>query len=204
VTPGAALRARREALGQTLAEVASATRIPLEHLRAIEADKMDALPAGPYASAYVAALEEHLGVTVTVEPAPPPPLTGPPLRFVRWIALTSLAAMVAAIGWQVAASRGASLPAVPAEPPAPVRDQHLVVTTRRTVDLAVTVDGEERLRRQVPGGQTLTFDAFDRIEVAVPAVDAVRLEHNGRLIVPQGRQDHPRTLVFVDDAGAGA
>lgn len=200
---GAALRARREELGRSLAEVASATRIPIEHLRAIEEERLDDLPAGPYAAAYVAALEEHLDTTVSAPSGPQPPVSGLPLPIVRAIAVLSLLAMAAAILWQVAATRDAR-PAVATEPAVPVRDERVVLVTRRTVELAVRVDGEEKLRRIVPGGETLTFEAFDRIEIDLPAVDAVRIEHNGATVVPQGRQDHFRTLVFIDDVGTGA
>ncbi len=202
--PGATLRARREELGRSLVEVASATRISIEHLMAIEADRFEDLPAGPYAAAYVAALEEHLDTVVVMPSAPPVPARGLPLSLVRGIAFSSLVAMFLAIVWRVASSHPAPQARQEAVSAAPQRDQHLVLTTRRTIDLAVRVDGEERVRRQVPGGQSLTFDAFERIEVDVPAVDAVRLEHNGRGVVPQGRQDHPRTIVFVDDLGTGA
>ncbi|MBA2322238.1 MAG: hypothetical protein H0V89_13920, partial [Deltaproteobacteria bacterium] len=162
------------------------------------------LPAGPYAAAYVAALEEHLDTTVSAAPPPAAPPRGIPLRGVRWIAAGALVAMLASIAWQIAAIQGATLPPIPTQPAAPVRDQRVVLVTRRTVEVAVRVDGEEKVRRIVPGGETLTFEAFDRVEVDLPAVDAVRVEHNGATIVPQGRQDHPRTLVFADDAGSGA
>ena len=37
------------------------------------------------------------------------------------------------------------------------------------------------------------------IVLEVMSTGALRLEYNGERIVPQGRQDEPRTLVFVND-----
>ncbi|MEY2883491.1 MAG: hypothetical protein RL490_1215, partial [Pseudomonadota bacterium] len=50
---GAMLAAAREASGLTLEEIAKDTRVPVRHLRALEADQHDALPALPYAIGFV-------------------------------------------------------------------------------------------------------------------------------------------------------
>ncbi len=50
---GRLLTGAREALGRSLEDIASETRVPLRHLRALEADEHDALPALPYAQGFV-------------------------------------------------------------------------------------------------------------------------------------------------------
>ncbi|OYU15453.1 MAG: XRE family transcriptional regulator [Alphaproteobacteria bacterium PA4] len=50
---GAMLAEARAASGLTLEEIAKDTRVPLRHLRALEADQHDALPALPYAIGFV-------------------------------------------------------------------------------------------------------------------------------------------------------
>lgn len=54
-TPGAKLRAAREALGLSLAEVATRTRIALRQLEAVERDDYAALPGIPYAVGFARA-----------------------------------------------------------------------------------------------------------------------------------------------------
>ena len=54
-TPGAKLRAAREAAGLSLAEVATRTRIALRQLEAVERDDYAALPGIPYAVGFARA-----------------------------------------------------------------------------------------------------------------------------------------------------
>ncbi|UVO51447.1 DUF4115 domain-containing protein [Sphingomonas sp. SUN019] len=54
-TVGERLRAKREALGLSLAEVAARTRVPLRHLEAIEAADFAGLPSATYAVGFVRA-----------------------------------------------------------------------------------------------------------------------------------------------------
>jgi len=49
-------------------------------------------------------------------------------------------------------------------------------------------------------GTTREYASYDKIEILVPGAGSVTLDHNGRAIVPQGLQDTPRRLTFVDDA----
>ncbi|NCG22234.1 MAG: hypothetical protein GWP91_24725, partial [Rhodobacterales bacterium] len=63
------IRTKRQATGQTVEEVSERTRIPVAHLIAIEDERLQDLPAGPYASAYLRTLETHLGLPVGT-PAP--------------------------------------------------------------------------------------------------------------------------------------
>ena len=199
---GAAIRKRREALGSSLEAVAAATRIPVAHLEAIEAERLDELPAGPYAAAYVRALCAHLGIedssSEDVAPLPATPPQGAPLWFVRGLAgasILALAGLVVSLIWERIA---AELPAVP-ESAAP--EQQLVIVARQTTRLRVEADGTELLDREVAGGEKLEFAARERLEVDVRATSHVRIEWNGVVMVPQGRQDAPRKLVFVDDRG---
>ena len=59
---GARLAAARVAAGVELVDIARDTRIPLRHLRAIEADAHDELPALPYSIGFVKSLARAVGV----------------------------------------------------------------------------------------------------------------------------------------------
>lgn len=61
-TAGAQLAAARRAAGLELADIARTTRVPLRHLKAIEADNHDALPALPYAQGFVRAYAKAVGL----------------------------------------------------------------------------------------------------------------------------------------------
>lgn len=199
---GAAIRKRREALGYSLQEVAAATRIPLAHLKAIEHERHDELPAGPYAAAYVRALCAHLGLeepsSDEVVPMPATPPQGAPLWFVRGLAGASIVALVGIVLSLIWERVRAELPALPnpAEP-----EMHLKILARQTTHLRVTADGVEVMDRELPGGERKEFEARERLEVELRATSQVRIEWNGVVVVPQGRQDAPRKLVFLDDRG---
>jgi transcriptional regulator with XRE-family HTH domain len=202
---GAAIRARRESLGLTLDAVASATRISVAHLEALEEDRLDDLPPGPYAGAYLRAVCHELGLDDPLElgdditPIPAEPPQGAPLWLVRALAglsLLALLALLASLAWERV---GPSL----AMPVARAPDQHLRVAAQRPTRLRVEVDGEPALDRRVERGEKLSFHAADRLAIRVEATSHVRLEWNGAVLVPQGRQDVPRELVFVDDRGLG-
>ena len=61
MTPGQALAAKRGERGLSIEQVAASTRIRAEHLRAIEADQFDSLPAAVYAKGYVRTYATYLG-----------------------------------------------------------------------------------------------------------------------------------------------
>lgn len=61
-TVGAVLAAARAQRGIDLADVARETRVPLRHLRAIEADAHDSLPALPYTLGFVKSYARHIGL----------------------------------------------------------------------------------------------------------------------------------------------
>jgi helix-turn-helix protein len=199
---GAVIRARREALGQTLQQVAQATRIPLAHLEAIEDDQLDQLPAGPYAAAYNRALCHHLGLEVSASEDPPTtaitPPQGAPLWVVRAMAIASvvmLALLLLSLLWQRVSPRLSPL-ALTSHP-----DQQLAILARHPTKLQVRVDGDTVLDRALKEGEKVSFLGRDTIEVDLRAISDVKLEWNGAVVVPQGRQDVPRTLRFVDDGG---
>ena len=92
---GALFREARLARGLSLADVGQATRIPEEHLRALEDDRPEDLPEGPYRAAYTRA------VCALLEIEPPddlPEVMLPeprvPLWAVRLIAGSSVAMVV--------------------------------------------------------------------------------------------------------------
>ncbi len=62
VTPGQALAARREERGLTVEQVAAATRIGADHLRALEADNAGRIAAPVYAKGYLRTYAKYLGL----------------------------------------------------------------------------------------------------------------------------------------------
>lgn len=62
MTVGATLAAARNAAGLELTDVARDTRVPLRHLKAIETDSHEALPALPYALGFVKAFARAVGL----------------------------------------------------------------------------------------------------------------------------------------------
>ena len=61
-TTGVEFRAIRESRGLTVDRIASATRIPVRYIEALERDDMRALPARPYLRGFVAAYGRELGL----------------------------------------------------------------------------------------------------------------------------------------------
>ncbi len=59
---GAMLQAGRSAAGLELVDVARETRVPIRHLKALEADKHDELPALPYAIGFVKSYARAIGL----------------------------------------------------------------------------------------------------------------------------------------------
>jgi hypothetical protein len=176
--------------------VAQRTRIPEEHLSTIEADRFDLLPAGPYAKAWVRTYCELVGVDEPVEMPDPgdPPMV--PLNVVRGVGLSTLFAALVLLAWT---QWGPTTPVDPGPPAPRLPDQAVSVAALRSVPLKVTVDGQPTYDAVLVGGASIDFEGHDEIAVEVPAVDAVHIRYNGQRIIPQGRQDAPRRIVFVDD-----
>ena len=79
-TTGVEFRAIRESRGLTVDRIASATRIPVRYIEALERDDIRALPARPYLRGFVAAYGRELGLDPAdavkryfADLGPPPP-----------------------------------------------------------------------------------------------------------------------------------
>ena len=59
---GARLRSAREAHGLSLDDIATRTRVPTRHLKAIEEDAFDQLPAAPYSVGFAKAFADAVGL----------------------------------------------------------------------------------------------------------------------------------------------
>ncbi len=126
---GAMLAAARAAAGIELADIAKETRVPLRHLRALENDDHEAMPALPYAIGFVKAFARAVGLdpeaiatqfraeTSKVAHVPTP-VTLEPLDERRlpssWLVAASLAAVVLVVAALSAWGAGWFDPAVPA------------------------------------------------------------------------------------------
>lgn len=112
------------------------------------------------------------------------------------VVVWGLAALVYVSQWMTpAADQGGSV-ATPATP----SGQFLAVEVRRNTVLRVTADGAVVVDRRVEPGEQLEWKGVRSLIVEGAAPEALRIEWNGQRVVPLGRQDEPRRLVFVDDA----
>ena len=113
---GAALRAARQGLNLTLAEISETTKVRARHLEAIEGGLIDQLPSRPFTIGYVRAYAKALGLDAdatasrfrTEFPSPDDELHTPvgvqhnkPARSRLWMALAGLA-VAAIVAWNVA------------------------------------------------------------------------------------------------------
>ena len=128
-TTGVEFRAIRESRGLTVDRIASATRIPVRYIEALDRDDVRALPARPYLRGFVAAYGRELGLDPAdavsryfAQLGPPPPepvmaaavaLDEPGYSRTWGIAVLVLAVLLAipalqqmAIGRRAAATRG--------------------------------------------------------------------------------------------------
>lgn len=119
-----------------------------------------------------------------------------PLWAVRAVAFGLLLTLLAVLAYDVK-NRLAPRRA----PTASVADQRVVIVALRQVRVRVKVDDAAPVERVLANGDSFEVTGHDRVEVDLPAVEAARVEYNGERIAPQGRQDEPRKLVFVDDVG---
>ena len=78
-------------------------------------------------------------------------------------------------------------------------DQHVEVRALVNLPLEVLVDGAVVYHGTLPGGETIDVSGHSRVEVRLAAAQSARVRYNGETIEPQGRQDLPRRLVFIDD-----
>ncbi len=138
-TAGESLRQARQAQGRSLQDVAQATKISGDYLRALEEGNYAALPERPFARSFVRRYAAELGLDASgplaefdrampQHPEISQALRGPAgarravLPFGAVLALLSAAVVLGAAGWFGYAlwqSRAASLPSPPAVPSAP-------------------------------------------------------------------------------------
>ncbi len=176
---GAMLAAARTAAGLELTDVARETRVPLRHLKALEADIHDDLPALPYAIGFVKAFARAVGLdseTVAAQfrsetsksPHVPAPLTLEPLDERRLPSTGLVAASVGVVALVIAglSAWGAGLfdPAPPSSIAAP---ETVPATDATATDASVTdsavIDSGTQLPVAVSGA------------AAIPAVGPVVL-----------------------------
>jgi hypothetical protein len=199
---GALLKARREELGLTLEEVSRRTRIPVSHLAAIEEERLRDLPPGPYVGGWVRAYCDLLEIEgdITV-----PEVTADvgarqvPLWGVRAVALGAVIVLMALLGANVLR---AGVEAFPRPDDGTVADVHVRLRAEQAGRFRVEVDDRVALDRVLAPGDTHEFAGRHRVVVDVPAVEAARVTYRDEEIVPQGRQDSRRRLVFEDDLGS--
>lgn len=79
-TPGRILAAARTERGMSVSEVAQRLKFSLRHIEALESDRYDALPSGPYVRGMIRTYARLLGVDPTrlLEALPRPSATGEP------------------------------------------------------------------------------------------------------------------------------
>ncbi|HHO51217.1 MAG TPA: hypothetical protein ENK18_10175 [Deltaproteobacteria bacterium] len=197
------IRRHREEMGLSLLDLAAATRIPVTYLEALEEGRLHEIPSGPYASGYLRAVYSHLGVQEEMlseldpDPSVVPP-QGAPLALVRGMALVSVLALAVLLGSALWQRLGFEVEAVP---PGLEPDQLLSVSARRATHLRAVIDGGRVSEHALAEGEQLELKGIERIEIELEAINHVRLRWNDENVVPQGLQDAPRRLVFLDDAG---
>jgi hypothetical protein len=176
----------------------------------LERGELESIADGPYLEGYYRAYCEAVGL----KPAGLGPLANSqvperggrplvPLKMVRFLAFMGMGALGLFGAWQWMEKEVQSL----SEPGA--SSGHLGATTtpqtvrlrvRKTGHFEVIVGGVLVQDGRLEEGTTREYASYDKIEILVPGAGSVTLDHNGRAIVPQGLQDTPRRLTFVDDA----
>lgn len=196
MTTGHQLRSAREHRGLSIEDVARETHVPERYLDALEKDRPDLLPDGPYRTGYLRLYQGFLG------------FPGAPAE----VGSSEEAERASSGGWMVAGAVLAALvvlgaaAALSAGPPgvaAVGADQQVRVEMLRAGHLTVIVDGVVEHDRYLEGGSVVEVAGHDRVVVEVPAIDRTRVTWNGKRVVPQGVQDQPRRLIFVDDGLGG-
>lgn len=229
---GRGIRRRREQRALTLDDVQKATGIPTTHLQAIEEGRLDDLPAGPYRKAFLQQVRAHLELDrpdppraegseavadepddvvqvaerVEDQPARDGARAPVPLWVVRRVAQIAAVGLIA-LG--VRQFMSVTLPAVEKHLPAPpvvppdAPDQNLVITVQQDAPIRIRVDGVETASRRFAPGERIEASGRETVEIELPRVEAVKISYNGVSVTPQGRQDEPRIVRFVDDLRPG-
>ena len=207
-----ALVARRQELGLELEQIAHETKIPVRYLEAIEAGRLSELPSGPYGDAYIRAYREAVGVVTVPQRGRPVVPEVEPTTYSGYVALALVTVASVGMLWWGMSSVGVEESDEPAvvrltpEETEPVgipevQRHQVLVEMRLSSPMTVVVDEEVLHQRVFNGGEKLEIVAEERVEIEVPAVNRIRVFHDGKLVVPQGNQHIPRRLVFIDDRG---
>ncbi len=192
MSAGEDLRARREALGLSLDEVARATRIPIAHLEALEAETLEQLTSPAHAAAALRAVAESLGLVESTDGGftRARVATGGGRTRSFLLGLGTAAMLALPVAWFVFGPRGE------AEPEAEIL---VDVRALRSVRVDVTVDGLEGHRGVLEGGERLALAGLREVALDVGEVGAIEVRFGERRIDPVGLSDRPRRLVFVAD-----
>lgn len=210
-TRGQRLKEARGKRGLTLEEVARQTNIPLGHLRALEGDDLEALPEPVYVGAYLRALEDLLGISLTSVAAQEVPEVGQTLRRTRALASFSMLLLVlaaSAVAFQSlpdrpeaaadGAEEGGVVVHVYARDKGNLRawvDGQLVIDesyAKPTSDNAQPREGEG----EEPPSRDIELRGARNVTVEATPVGAFQYRRNGEALKPVGRQTDTRTLVF--------
>jgi hypothetical protein len=201
---GAALAARREAIGVTVDEAAAGIGLNPQAIRALESD--DPVLAGPHAGAWLAAYSRWLErQTVVGLDAPPDyiteaiPTSVPPRQRpeVRGVAMTLLVLASVAMAGSLWSRRQTAAEVAPAG------SVQVRIVLQHNAPLVVWSDGVRVHDRMFYGKESVDVPARQRVDVDVEDISAVRLFFGDREVEPRGRLDVPRRLSFIAGVGEG-
>ncbi|HET9672169.1 MAG TPA: RodZ domain-containing protein [Actinomycetota bacterium] len=218
---GPALRRARELRGLTLDEAARDTKLRVEQLDALEREEFGVLPGDVYVRASLRTYAAYLGLDAdelagqygraveAPEPAPPPGRLGRVERMIaasrirdnqRFLLVASISILLILLAFG-ALSRGTAAPP-PADPPprtaSPVPTEttiRAVLVARAEVDITAKADARQIARTLRPG-ETLTIEAFERLELTIADAGLVSVSLGGR-DVTEGSAGSPHTYVFA-------
>ena len=223
---GPALEKARRIQGLTLDEASRDTRLRIDQLRALEAERFGALPSDAFIRGALRTYAQYLGVSpekvlsayarhAAAPAAPPPP--GGLGRIERAIAATrirdnqrflligaSTLVVLFALFGLVSRDLGAPTPAS-IRPTVPVAvgtsTVEAVLVARRPVEVRVTIDGAEEVRAMAEG-ETLSFPADEELVVSIADGGAVQLSVDGRDLGTPGTRGEPWTGTFTPSSTA--
>jgi hypothetical protein len=223
---GPALEKARRIQGLTLDEASRDTRLKVDQLSALEAERFEALPSDAFIRGALRTYAQYLGVSpdkvlgaysrhADAPSAPPPP--GGLGRIERAIAATRIRdnqrfLLVGAATFivllllfgLVSRDRGAPTPAsIPTTVPAvvPASTVEAVLVARREVEVRVTIDGTEEVYAMAEG-ETRSFSAGEELSVSIADGGAVQLSVDARDLGTPGIRGMPWTGTFTSSGSA--
>lgn len=200
------LTSARQALGLSIEEASTRTRIPQRYLEALEKGDLSVFPPGPFLGGYTRQYRAFL----QLPPGPPPAPVAPPevtvteparpgrksrsnavrLAVIGALGLTALV-LATAIGERVLAPSDAG--------PGVAPDQVVSVKSPEAIRARVSADDRVAFEGELPAGETRSFEAHDRLTLDLETLDQVQFSYNGASLKPLGATSRPRRLVFIDD-----